>query len=103
MMHGESQVVSTLRGDPLLADLVKLYVQEMPERIARLESLAVARQWEELAQAAHQLKGSAGGYGFGMLSAPADRLERVIRSGGEEPAILQALRELVQLCRCVRA
>lgn len=102
-MPGESEVVSTLAGDPLLSDLIKLYVQEMPERIARLESLAAARHWEALAQAAHQLKGSAGGYGFGMLSAPAGKLERVIRSGGDEAAILRALREVVELCRRVRA
>ncbi len=101
-MHGESHVVSTLAEDPLLRDLVKLYVQEMPERIARLEALAAAQDWDELARAAHQLKGSAGGYGFGILRAPADRLEQVIRSGGEQAAILQALDELVQLCRRVR-
>lgn len=102
-MHSESAVVSTLAGDPFLSELVELYVQEMPERIAHLEALADARQWDELARAAHQLKGSAGGYGFGTLTAPADRLEQLIRSGGPEPAILEALHALVQLCRRVRA
>ena len=96
-------MVSTLAGDPILGELVELYVKEMPQRVARLKSLAQARHWQELARVAHQLKGSAGGYGFGVLSDVADRLERVIRTGEAEPAIIEALGDLVDLCERTRA
>jgi HPt (histidine-containing phosphotransfer) domain-containing protein len=98
-MQSEPSLFSTLSGDPHLGELVELYVQEMPERIALLERLAAAQHWEELAHAAHQLKGSAGGYGFGILAGPAERLEQAALKGADTSSILQALAHLVQLCR----
>lgn len=102
-MQSEPPLFSTLAGDPLLGELVELYVQEMPDRVAQLERLAAAQQWEELARAAHQLKGSAGGYGFGVLAGPAEQLELAVRNGADTPSILEAVAHLVQLCRRIRS
>ncbi len=93
---------SSLAADPLLGELVEMFVQEMPDRISGLENLARSRDWEELARTAHQLKGAAGSYGFHSLTPLAARLEHAAKDGRQEEEILASLNELLDLCRRVR-
>lgn len=86
-----------------LADLVEMFVDEMPQRIESLQALANARDWKALGRAAHQLKGSAGSYGFRQLTPAAAGLESATRNGEPEAATLAALEALIGLCRRVRA
>lgn len=86
-----------------LADLVEMFVDEMPQRIESLQALANGQDWESLGRAAHQLKGSAGSYGFGQLTPAAAGLESAIRNGEPAAATLAALEALLGLCRRVRA
>ena len=74
---------STLGGDPDLSDLVTLFVEEMPDRVANILDLLEHYEWEELRRAAHQIKGAAGSYGFGAISPCAGKLEFAIRD--QEP------------------
>ena len=71
----------------------------MPAQIARLFDRLEACDWEGLRQAAHQLKGSAGSYGFPAISPAAAELEDAIRRQLPEETILQALDQLVDFCR----
>jgi HPt (histidine-containing phosphotransfer) domain-containing protein len=87
----------------MLGDLVDAFVQEMPERIGAFEVQARSRDWSRLARTAHQLKGSAGSYGFTEITPYAARLESAARDARHEEAILRALHELLSLCRRVRA
>jgi HPt (histidine-containing phosphotransfer) domain-containing protein len=95
-------VYSTLAADPMLGELVDLFMQEMPERINALETLAEARDWNQLARTAHQLKGAAGSYGFAEVTPCAARLEAAAREARHDEAILLALDELLALCRRLR-
>jgi HPt (histidine-containing phosphotransfer) domain-containing protein len=93
---------SYLAGDPMLGQLVGLFVAEMPAQIARLVDAHEARDWEGLRRAAHQLKGSAGSYGFPAISPAAAELEEALRGQLPEETIRQAVEQLVDLCRQAR-
>ena len=94
---------SPLSADPDLAEVVELFVLEMPDRVANLLKCAETSDWESLRRAAHQLKGAAGSYGFMPITPAAARVEDVIRQSSPETEILKALDELVDLCRQARS
>lgn len=94
---------SPLAADPDLAELVELFVAEMPARIAALETGFAAGDRDLLAYAAHQLKGAAGSYGFLLVTHFAATLEQAIKSGEGDATVQQCLRELAETCRCCRA
>lgn len=99
----ESLVFSDFGGEPDLAWLVELFVAEMPERTQRLVDAAEQRDWDGLGRLAHQLKGSAGSYGFHEVTSSARKLEFAARQLGEEAAVCAALNELLDICRRARA
>ena len=104
---------STLGSDPDLGEIVEMYVDEMyvdemyvdemPDRIAALIDSFESRDMEKLRTTAHQIKGSAGGYGFAQLTPFAAKLENSIREHKLENETREALEELTILCRRVRA
>jgi HPt (histidine-containing phosphotransfer) domain-containing protein len=94
---------STLAAEPDFAELVCLFVEEMPGRVEGLRSALERRDWEELRRLAHQLKGAGGGYGFEPITLSAARLEAVIRCSLPEAIIRQAAEELVQWCNRAEA
>jgi len=96
-------VYSHLASDPDLGELVDLFVQEMPDRINALDAQAKSRNWSQLAETAHQIKGAAGSYGFGEITPYAARLEAAAQEARQEEQILSALDELIGLCRRVRS
>jgi PAS domain S-box-containing protein len=94
---------SHLADDPLFSELVDLFVQNMPDRINALDAQAKSRDWNQLAETAHQIKGTVGGYGFDEIMPYAARLEAAAREARQEEQILAALDELISLCRRVRS
>ena len=95
-------IYSEFGGDPDMADLVELYVDEMPARVRELKQCADAKDWHAMERLAHQIKGSAGGYGFAPITDGALRLEQVVRASSQEQEIFEALSELLTLCDKVR-
>jgi HPt (histidine-containing phosphotransfer) domain-containing protein len=89
---------STLGGDPDLGDLVTLFVEEMPDRVAHIQDMLNRHDWEELKRAAHQIKGAAGSYGFGAISPCAGKLEYAIRDQEPEENIQKAVEDLATMC-----
>jgi histidine phosphotransfer protein HptB len=96
-------VYSSLAGDPELGEIVDMFVEEMPGRVASLLDHFDRQDWDGLRQSAHQLKGAAGSYGFAAISPCAGRLESVIREGEPGERIREAITELVDLCGRVRS
>lgn len=93
---------STLTSDPDMAELVQFFVQEMGERVASIDAAACENDLGQLRTVAHQLKGSAGGYGFMPISQCAATLEKLIDASGPATHV-ETLREqvdaLIELCR----
>ncbi len=94
---------SSLAADPDLGELVDLFVAEMPNRINAMETQAESGDWEQVRRTAHQMKGSAGSYGFDVITPSAARLEHIAGDGCQEEEVRLALDELLDLCRRLRA
>ncbi|HLA86289.1 MAG TPA: Hpt domain-containing protein [Thermoguttaceae bacterium] len=86
-----------------MCELVQMYVDEMPDRIAVIAQLLAEGNWEELRRAAHQMKGAAGSYGFDAVTPAAGAVEDAIRDGAPEEQIRQAAASLLAVCSRVRA
>lgn len=94
---------STLAEDPDLAEIVEMFVDEMPDRIENILNCFESENWEGLRCASHQLKGAAGSYGFPSITPCAGVLEASVKQTKPENEIRQAVDELVAMCRSVRA
>lgn len=97
--HQDEPIVSTFASDPMLRELVEMYVEEMPDRIANLERAFAAGDRERLRITAHQIKGAAGSYGFDCLTQSAAALESVVRADRPMEEVRHSLEELLNLCR----
>lgn len=93
---------SSLGGDPDLGEIVELFVEEMPGRMATVLGHFESGNWEELRRTAHQLRGAAGSYGFDPISPWAARLEECILGGRSEEEIRRAVEDLVTVCSRAR-
>jgi len=94
---------SELARDTDLAELVELFVEELPERIARIKQAAAEFNWEEVCRLAHQLKGAGGSHGFPQITAAACEVERAARELESAGVMARALAGLEGVCGRVRA
>jgi len=99
----EVPIISTFGTDPVLSELVGMYVAEMPDRIAVLEKAFAGGDRERLRTCAHQIKGAAGSYGFDCLTQSAAALESVVRADRPAEEIRRSLEVLLNLCRRIIA
>src|SRR5690606_20533847 len=91
-------LLSEFAGDPDMAELVQMFIDDLPQRLAAIEAAFDAGDLDQLRSLAHQLKGAAGGYGFTPITDSARTVEQTAtgRSSGE--AMRQALDGLAALC-----
>lgn len=101
-------VVSELAGDPDMAELVELFVAEMPARLSALENAWATGKADAVSRLAHQLRGAAAGYGFPVIGRSAERLEldlKQLASAAPDPDLARVkaqFEELIDLCARVR-
>ena len=94
----EEPIVSELvQEDASFADIVLQFVEGLSDRISTMEDALRAADFEALRGAAHQLKGSGGGYGYPVLTQCAAELERNAKSHSFEDCA-QHLDGLKQVC-----
>ncbi|MEM7227484.1 MAG: Hpt domain-containing protein [Planctomycetota bacterium] len=94
------QLISEFASDPDMMELVNYFLDELPDRVQRLQNAYEASDVTQLKTLAHQLKGSAGGYGFPTITESAAELERTVL--GDEAAnasLAEKLEDLLELCR----
>jgi CheY-like chemotaxis protein/HPt (histidine-containing phosphotransfer) domain-containing protein len=96
-------LVSTLAADDDLEDLVRQYVRDLPDRSSAILRAVQASDVETLKVLAHQLKGSAGAYGFQVITDAAAAVEAAVISGLDRASIEARAEELATLCRRARA
>jgi histidine phosphotransfer protein HptB len=94
---------STLAHEPDMAELVELFVQELPDRLAGLRCAAEAHDLQQVGRLAHQLKGAGGSHGFPSLTTAAAQLEHAAREFGSLPEVWVALNQLIEACANTRA
>jgi len=92
----DPQVIQNLRqlsvaGEPdVLAEVLQLFLEDVPRRIAKLRAACAAGDAVEVYKAAHSLKGSAGNIGAKGLAAVCRQLDEKGRAGelaGAKPLI----------------
>ena len=98
----ESAIYSTFGNDPDLANIIEIFVDELPERASKIEACFQREDWDGVRQVAHQLKGAAGSYGFQSITDMAARIESAIRNNESQTNIRNSLEELGNLCRRAR-
>lgn len=90
----DANVLDELRaiaGDETLR-IVRLFMEDAPRLIARIEQAATANDLEAMGEAAHTLKSSSANLGALALSAAAKRIEQAARSGTlDRPGAVAAL------------
>jgi len=89
-----------VREDASFADIVTQFVAGLSERLTRMENAIRQADFDALRMAAHQLKGSGGGYGYPILTERATQLEKYARSHALDQCA-DALAELKEICRRV--
>ncbi len=94
-------LVSTLADDPDMVELVEEFVAVLPKRVQAIEGALAERDIQMLASLAHQLKGSAGSYGFAAVTEAAKALESTAKAERNLKRLQQHVRDLAALCgRC---
>ncbi len=95
-------VYSAYGDDPNLAELVTIFVHELPQRLETLRAHAEVADWESLARVAHQLNKWGSAYGFAKLSTLAARMEHCCSPQQRPGEILKALDRFAEYCERVR-
>ena len=99
---GSQPLVSELT-DADMVELVEMFVDELPDRLAAIEKAMNEQDLIALAKLTHQLKGSAGGYGFPSITDAAKAVETSAKADQDLATLEQQTRALADLCRRARA
>jgi len=95
-------VYSTLAADPEMSELVEMFVDDIPAKRLQLRSLREQGRLAEVRRVAHQLRGSAGSYGFAALTIQAGRLEDALRRECAEEHVDRECAALLELLERIR-
>jgi HPt (histidine-containing phosphotransfer) domain-containing protein len=97
---GEAEPLrSEFADDPDMADALAYYVDRLPRIAEELQSASARGERDELARLLHQLKGSAGSYGFPTIGEAARAAESAVRGVADTAALALALDRVAALCR----
>jgi CheY-like chemotaxis protein/HPt (histidine-containing phosphotransfer) domain-containing protein len=96
-------LVSTLATNDDVAPLLEMFVGGLAERVVAMEQSLSVGDLDALGVHAHQLKGTAGAYGFPPITKAAGALEAGIRSGADADDIRERLGVVADLCRRARS
>ena len=89
-----------VRENASFAEIVTQFVNGLNERVARMEEAIRVADFDALRVAAHQLKGSGGGYGYPILTERAAQLEKYARNHALDQCV-EAIEELKTICERV--
>jgi len=92
-------LVSECGDDPDLREIVGFFVDDLARRADAIETALATRDLARLRILAHQLRGSAGGYGFPTIGYAAAELERRVTDGASPDGLRAAAATLVDRCR----
>ena len=92
-------LLSDYADDPDMLELVEMFVNEMPQRVSAIEEAVNSSNRASIANLAHQLKGAAGGYGFGVITEAAAIVETEARSQKQMDELQRSINDLLSLCR----
>lgn len=93
---------SEFADDPDMADIVALFVGELPRRLADMHRALGAGDLEQVRVFAHQLKGAAGGYGFPKLGEAAALVDQGVKEGCDANVVRSRVGMLAAIAARIR-
>lgn len=103
-LHGHSRaatqsaekapVVSILQSNPKYHAIIVRFIDKLGEQLEELNAAIVNKNFEDLAELAHKLKGSAGTVGFYSFTEPFHNLE--VASGAKDLATIQRVMSIIE-------
>ncbi len=97
----ESRIVSRLADDQMMCEILRQYIAEMPNTVTRLVTSLAVNDLKAVHAVMHELKGSAGGYGFDEITALASAAEASIRLGADRHYCEKSVLDVIKLMRRV--
>lgn len=97
--EAEAPLLSRHRSDPDFVGLIKIFLEELPGKVAELWSALCVADMANLVKGAHQLKEGASLYGYPELAHQAGRLEQAALEGQAAAALRSCLKDLEKLSR----
>jgi CheY-like chemotaxis protein len=83
--ESQSAIVSTLlKGGPQFRPIIEAFIDQLPDKIGKLQKASDDADFDELAELAHSLKGTGGTMGFECFTEPAQRLEQLAKQHRSE-------------------
>ncbi len=79
----DEALYSEFAGDVEMVEIIDAFVAGLPDRMAALRDALTRGALDDVKRLAHQLKGAAGGYGFGSITEAAGELELAIGRGAD--------------------
>lgn len=77
-----------------------MFVDDLDERMKAVKAAFETADGEQLRRLAHQIKGSAGGYGFGPIGDVAAELEyELLREEADISQVQERVEDLASICR----
>ncbi len=96
-------LVSEYSDDEEMMEIIGPYVQNLPERAAAIRGAFDDGDLPLVKRLAHQLKGSAGSYGFPSITAAASAIDRAVLAGDNPDKLKKRVEELTRLVSMARA
>ncbi len=95
-------VSALIEEEPELIDLVFRFVNNLPTTLEKITQASKNKNWDELKNIIHQLKGVGGGYGYPMLTVISAKIQFQLESNCYEEAII-LISELDNMCQQIYA
>jgi HPt (histidine-containing phosphotransfer) domain-containing protein len=96
-------IFSEFANDADMRELVEMFLEELPKRVAILQKSLQDGNVSEIARIAHQLKGAAGGYGYPIITDAAAVLERSAKAKEAVDNLTKSVQEISDLCKRAQA
>jgi len=97
----EATIVSDLADDDVIGPLLPVFAEVLPEMMAELTRHSASGARADLCKAAHQLKGSGGAYGYGVLTTMAAELEKRAKGDAPDDELVRRVGEIAAVARRV--
>lgn len=93
-----SPLRSTYADDQAIAEILPLFLNNVPKYVSDLEARIEHQDWAGAARICHDLKGTAGGYGYPDIGAATLMLEGELKGTHDPSRVDKYFREVRTLC-----
>ena len=98
--NAELQPIKSLfASDDVIADILPIFVRNLSGYVSRIRSALDLGDVVQAARICHDLKGSAGGYGYPQIGELAQQLEIALKSGGETTQLTLLVEQIATTCQ----